>query len=149
MIVISAYSAFTLGSNDVSNAASSLVISHQLPARVAGLYGGVFMALGVLTWGRRLVERVGTGIIDLDVPLAASSQLSQAITLTALNVTGYNASINQTIVGGLVGAGSANKENKINRKNVLNIVATWFWSPVLGIASAALGSLILRAIFGG
>ncbi|MGI8576712.1 MAG: hypothetical protein ACR2KG_02085 [Nocardioidaceae bacterium] len=51
VIVISAYSAFALGSNDVSNAASSLVIAHPVSARLAGLYGGVFMAIGVLTWG--------------------------------------------------------------------------------------------------
>ncbi|MGI8576713.1 MAG: hypothetical protein ACR2KG_02090 [Nocardioidaceae bacterium] len=73
--------------------------------------------------------------------MAASSQLAQAITLSALNGVGYNASINQTIVGGLVGAGSAVKENKMNRKNVINIVVTWFWSPILGIASAAVASL--------
>ena len=78
----SVWSAFTLGSNDVSNAGSSLVLANLTSARLAGVLGGAFMALGVLTWGRGLLRRIGKDILQLDVPLAATAQLSQAITLT-------------------------------------------------------------------
>lgn len=146
LVVVALYSAFVLGSNDVSNAASSLVSSHLLTPRLAALFGGGFMALGVLTWGRRTLERIGQDIIPLDVSLAAVAQFSKALTLTALNLLGYNASINQTIVGGLVGAGTAVARNKVNRRVVRNIMLNWTLSPVMGLACSALVSLGLHAI---
>lgn len=98
----------------MSNAASSLVAAYLLSPRLAGLWGGLFMALGVLTWGRKLLKRIGRDILKLGVPLAATAQFSQAAVVTALNVLGYNASINQTIVGGLAGAGLAAAPDKLD-----------------------------------
>ncbi len=148
VIGASVYSSFTLGSNDVSNAASSLVTLHIFPARLAGLYGGIFMALGVLTWRQRLITRIGHDILRLDVPLAATSQLAQALSLTIINAVGYNASINQTIVGGLTGSGLAVARDRLNWTLLRNIVLNWTWSPVLGLGCSALVTVILRAIFG-
>ncbi len=148
VIGTSIWSSCTLGSNDVSNAASSLVLAHLTSARMAGVFGGVFMALGVLTWGRGLLRRVGHDILKLDVPLAAAAQLSQATTLTIENAFGLNASINQTIVGGLTGTGVAVSPDKLNRKVLRNIVLNWLWSPVLGTAVAALVTLVLHAALG-
>lgn len=149
LIVVAIYSAFILGSNDVSNAASSLVTSSLLSPRAAGLFGGAFMALGVLTWGRRMLDRIGHDILPLDVQQAATAQFSKAVALSGANALGYNASINQTIIGGLIGVGTAQKENKLNRTVARNIALNWILSPVLGLAAAAAVSLILRAIFGG
>ncbi len=147
LIGASIYSAFTLGSNDVSNAASSLVAAHLLSPRLAGLWGGLFIALGVLTWGRKLLERIGRDILKLNVPLAATAQFSQAATITALNIVGYNASINQTIVGGLAGAGLAEAPDKVDWRMLHKIVLNWVWSPLMGTGSAVLACLLLRAIF--
>ena len=147
LIGASIYSAFTLGSNDVSNAASSLVAAHLLSPRLAGLWGGVFMAFGVLTWGRKLLERIGRDILKLDVPLAATAQFSQAAVVTVLNVVGYNASINQTIVGGLAGAGLAAAPDKLDRSMLRKIVLNWVWSPLMGTSSAALACWLLRMTF--
>jgi PiT family inorganic phosphate transporter len=148
LIVAVIFSAFTLGSNDVSNAASSLVQDRLFSPRVAALWGGAFMALGVLTWGRRLLERIGRDILPLDVPLAATAQLSKAATLSALNALGYNASINQTIVGGLTGVGTAVARPKLNRNVLRNITLTWFWSPLLGLGCSALMTVMLHMIIG-
>jgi PiT family inorganic phosphate transporter len=147
VIVVSIYSSFTLGSNDVSNAASSLVAMKLMPARMAGLYGGFFMLIGILTWGQRLLKRIGQDILKLDVPLAATAQLSQAITLSIINTVGYNASINQTIVGGLIGSGLAADRNKLNWNVIRNILMNWIWSPVLSLSSSVLITIILKAIF--
>lgn len=148
VVVVSLYSSFTLGSNDVSNAASSLVALHLVPTRLAGLYGGFFMALGVLTWGQLLLRRIGHDILKLDVPLAAISQLAQALSLTLINALGYNASINQTIVGGLIGSGFAADRNKLNWKVIRNIVLNWTWSPIFGLSCSALLTMLLHALFG-
>ncbi len=149
LIAVAIYSSFILGSNDVSNAASSLVTAGMLSPRLAGLWGGFFMALGVLTWGQRLLGRIGHDILPLDVPLAGTAQLSKAISLSVINAFGYNASINQTIVGGLVGVGSAVARDKLDRKVLRNIVLNWTLSPLLGLSSAALASLTLHIAVGG
>jgi len=148
VVGVSLYSSFTLGSNDVSNAVASLVMLNLLSPHLAGLYGGIFMALGVLTWGRGLCERIGRGILPLDVPLAASAQLSQAFAMTIINRVGFNASINQTIVGGLTGVGTAVAPEKLNRRAIRNIALNWTWSPILGLSSAALASVVFHAVFG-
>lgn len=148
VIGASVSSSFTLGSNDVSNAASSLVLAPLTSPGLAGLLGGTFMALGVLTWGRGLLRRVGKDILDLDVPLAATAQLSQAVTLSVENAFGYNASINQTIVGGLAGTGAAAAPDKLNRRVLRGIVLNWIWSPLLGTAAAALVTLVFHAALG-
>lgn len=147
VIGTSCYSAFTLGSNDVSNAASSLVAVHIVSPRPAGLWGGLFMALGVLTWGRPLLERIGRDILRLDLPLAVTAQFSQALSLTAANLIGYNASINQTIVGGLAGAGVAVAPDNLDRSMVRKIVLNWAWSPAMGLPVAAFSYWLLYIIF--
>jgi PiT family inorganic phosphate transporter len=146
LVGIAIYSAFILGSNDVSNAASSLVASDLLSTRVAGLFGGLFMALGVLTWGGRMLARIAHDILPLDVPLAATAQFAKALALSGANALGYNASINQTIVGGLVGAGASVARSRINRRVVRNIALNWTLSPLLGLASSALATAILETI---
>lgn len=68
--------------------------------------------------------------------------------LSAINAAGYNASINQTIIGGLAAVGSAVESAKLDRRVIRNIVVSWGWRPVLGIGSPVVASLVLHAIFG-
>jgi PiT family inorganic phosphate transporter len=104
------------------------------------------MALGVLTWGGRMLARIAHDILPLDVPLAATAQFAKALALSGANALGYNASINQTIVGGLVGAGASVARSRINRRVVRNIALNWTLSPLLGLASSALATAILETI---
>lgn len=145
VLLASCYSALTLGSNDVSNAVSALATTDLLSGRLLlGLYGGAFMALGALTWGRRLTERIGRDVVILDVPLAATAQLAQAASLSVLNALGHNASINQTIVGGLAGAGTGVDRRLVNWPVIRNIILTWLLSPALALAATALIALVLH-----
>lgn len=146
LIGVAIYSAFILGSNDVSNAAASLVTTGQFSPRIAGLFGGAFMALGVLTWGARMLSRIGHDILPLDVQMAATAQFSKALALSGANALGYNASINQTIVAGLIGVGVAQHENNLNRKVARNIIINWTLSPALGLGVSALVTVILHTI---
>ena len=49
----SIFSSFTLGSNDVSNAISSVVKAGILTGISPYLFGGFFIALGLVTWGAK------------------------------------------------------------------------------------------------
>ena len=134
------YSALVLGLNDVSNAATSLVVSGValLPAKLAC---GVAMMIGMVTWGSRLARRVGEDLVQLDLRKAAAAQLTKSVVISALNVFGVNASMNQTIVAALGSMGA--------RKKVLkSIILGWVYSPVIGFAvSFGLSFLLVRGVF--
>jgi phosphate/sulfate permease len=133
------YSALVLGLNDVSNAATSLVISGValFPAKLAC---GVAMMIGMVTWGSRLAKRVGEDLVQMDLRKAAAAQLTKAVVISALNIFGVNASMNQTIVAALASMGA--------RKKVLkSIILGWVYSPVIGFAvSFGLSLLLARGL---
>ncbi len=120
------YSALVLGLNDVSNAATSLVVSGVaiLPAKLAC---GVAMMVGMVTWGSRLARRVGEDLVEMDARKAAAAQLTKSVVISALNLFGVNASMNQTIVAALASMGA-------RRKVLKSIVMGWVYSPVIGFA---------------
>jgi PiT family inorganic phosphate transporter len=129
------YSALVLGLNDVSNAATSLVVSGValLPAKLAC---GVAMMVGMVTWGSRLAKRVGEELVELDPRKAASAQLTKSIVISALNLLGVNASMNQTIIAALASMGA-------RRKVLRSILVGWIYSPVIGFVVSFLLSLLL------
>ena len=133
IIGIMLYSGLVLGLNDVSNAASSLVGS-GFNITVAKAICGVSMYVGMLTWGSRLIKRVGEELIKMDYRKAVASQLTKSIIVSSLNAVGLNASMNQAIISALAGLGA--------RRNVLtSILKGWIYSPLIGFATAYLLSL--------
>jgi len=133
------YSALVLGLNDVSNAATSLVLSGfaLLPAKFVC---GVAMMVGMVTWGSRLARRVGEELVELDAKKAASAQLTKSVVISVLNVFGVNASMNQTIVSALASMGA-------RRRVLRGIVLGWIYSPLIGFAvSFALSLLLARGL---
>ena len=71
------YSALVLGLNDVSNAATSLVVS-GVDVLLAKFVCGVAMMVGMVTWGSRLARRVGEELVEMDARKAASAQLTKS-----------------------------------------------------------------------
>ena len=102
---------------------------------------GVAMMIGMVTWGSRLARRVGEDLVQLDLRKAAAAQLTKSVVISALNVFGVNASMNQTIVAALGSMGA--------RKKVLkSIILGWVYSPVIGFAvSFGLSFLLVRGVF--
>ena len=116
------------GLNDVSNAASSLVVAGY-GILFAKVVCGISMYLGVLMWGPRLIRGVGEELIAMDCRKAVSSQLTKSIMISTLNSVGLNASMNQTIVSALAGLGA--------RRHVMrSVVSGWICGPLIGFATA-------------
>ncbi len=78
LAVVGGAASLTMGANDVSNATAVFLSTGFSGPLVAGLIGGVGLAVGVLTWGRSLFERVAFDIVKLDMPMATAAQLVQA-----------------------------------------------------------------------
>ncbi len=134
----SIFSSFTLGSNDVSNAISSVVKAGILTGIYPYIFGGFFISLGLVTWGQRLIRRIGTEVIQTDPSLAATAQLTQAVTILSGNLIGYNASINQTIITSLYGAKGSTKSRAVTPRIFRSIAINWIVSSLISAAFSLL-----------
>ena len=99
---------FAMGANDVANATAVFVSTGLTGVVLAGGIGGIALAVGVLTWGGRLLSTVATDIVTVDRPMAIAAQSAQAaVILTSVVLLGAFTSMNQALVGGMAGAGLA------------------------------------------
>jgi inorganic phosphate transporter, PiT family len=139
---------FAMGANDVSNATGSFVMTGLFGLGTAALVGGIGLAAGVLTWGRPLLEKVAFRIVRLDPQMAIASQVAQAGVVLAYTAFGYFTSMNQALVGAMIGAGTARGEHTVLRRPVGEIALGWALGPVSGLALGfALATLVGRVGF--
>jgi len=131
LVAVGIAASFVLGANDVANAVGVWEMVHVGNPVLAGFAGGAAMAIGALTWGRRILERVAFEIVDVDRPTATAAQGVQAVVVIAAVTQGFFTSINQALVGAMSGAAIANRR-EINRRNLSGIVKGWLISPVYG-----------------
>jgi inorganic phosphate transporter, PiT family len=142
LVAIGAGASFAMGANDVANASGALVMTGLFGLAAAGLIGGVGMALGVLTWGRPLLQRVAFDVVKLDPRTAAASQLAQAAVILVSVSFGYFTSMNQALVGAMIGAGVSRSRATVSFRTVRAILLGWGVGPVSG---AALGFALATA----
>lgn len=143
LLVVGAGASFVMGSNDVANATGSLVATGTFSPLIAGAIGGAGLALGVLTWGRPLLNRVAFDIVKLDRPMATAAQAVQAIVVLLAVSLGLFTSMNQALVGAMAGAGAARGRRTVNRATLLGILRGWALGPAAGIVS---GYVIARVL---
>lgn len=134
LIGVGAAASFAMGANDVSNATGSFVMTGLLGPMAAGLIGGVGLALGVLTWGRPLLRRVAFDIVRLDARMAIGAQLAQAVVILGYVTFGFFTSMNQALVGAMIGTGVARGQRNVHYGSVVGILKGWAVGPVSGAA---------------
>jgi inorganic phosphate transporter, PiT family len=144
LVGVGAAASFAMGANDVSNASGAFVMTGLFGLMVAGLVGGLGLALGVLTWGRPLLQRVAFDLVQLDPRMAISSQLAQAVVILVYVAFGFFTSMNQALVGAMIGAGMARHRSTVLWKAIRGILAGWAVGPASG---AALGFAV-ATVFG-
>jgi inorganic phosphate transporter, PiT family len=142
LVAVGAAASFAMGANDVSNASGPLVMTGMFSLVLAGLIGGIGLAVGVLTWGRPLLKRVAFDIVRLDPRMAIGAQLAQATVILVSVAFGTFTSMNQALVGGMIGAGLARGKRVVQWSTVRGILLGWSAGPAsgaaLGFAVAAL-----------
>jgi PiT family inorganic phosphate transporter len=133
LVAVGIAASFVLGANDVANAVGVWTMVHVANPGLAGAAGGAAMAIGAVTWGRRILQRVAFEIVDVDRPTATAAQGVQALVVIAAVTQGYFTSINQALVGAMAGAAIANGRD-MNKRNRASILKGWLISPVSGFA---------------
>lgn len=136
LVVVGAAASFTMGANDVSNATGVFIMTHLFSLWTAGLIGGIGLVIGVLTWGKPLLQKVAFDIVHVDLSMASAAQLVQALVVLLAVSFGFFTSMNQALVGAMTGAGLARGTGTIEWKAIANIVKGWMIAPVSGIVIA-------------
>jgi len=142
-VVIAAYVSYSLGANDVGNAIGPLLGRYPDKGFWLALLGGISLAVGAMTFGRRVTETVGKSITPLDYGGALAAQLAAAIGVHFFAVAALPVSTSQAIVGGVIGVGLSKGMSSVGRRKLLGIFSGWVVMPLCaGVFSAVLYRLL-------
>lgn len=147
LVLVGVAASFVLGANDVANATGQLVMTHQFSWMVAGLLGGVAMAVGSITWGRRILQTVAFDVVHMDLTMASAAQGVQALVVLLAVTQGLFTSMNQALIGAMAGTGIARGRQTVQTKQVKSILRGWLVGPLSGVLLAGGAELPVR-IFG-
>lgn len=142
--------AFAHGSNDVALAVGPLSVVHSLvmhshqaldstsyPSWII-LLGCVGVVTGLLMYGRKVIETVGSSITALTPSRAFAATLSAATTVVVATSLGIPVSATQTLVGAVLGVGLARGIGALNLIVIRNIFMSW----VLTLPAASLLTIL-------
>ncbi len=132
IIIVGSFGAYSLGANNVGNITGIYAI--QMPMGIGeklwGLLGGIFIAIGVITYSRRVMETVGTKISNLDPLMALVAILAESITIWIYTQLRVPVSTSQAIVGAVAGVGAVKSLKNIDFKILGRIGIGWIMTPV-------------------
>jgi len=150
IIVASASTAYALGANDIGTSTGVVYaffggdgLDFRLMLLI-GLFGGVALAVGVVTYSRRVMHTVGTGITRLDALTAFAAQMGAAITVWSFVQFHIPVSTTQAIIGAVAGAGLVKGAAAVSGRKLGHIGIAWVLTPAVACAlSFLLGWLFL------
>ncbi|MBS3022349.1 MULTISPECIES: inorganic phosphate transporter [Acidiphilium] len=143
LVAVGAAASLAMGANDVSNATAVFLAVHLTGPLLAGGLGGLGLALGVLTWGRPLLERVAFDVVRMDRTMATAAQLAQACVVLAAVGFGDFTSMNQALIGAMAGAGLARGRQTIQARTIAGILRGWAIGPAAGFLATYLAVWLL------
>ncbi|MEE9342246.1 MAG: inorganic phosphate transporter [Gammaproteobacteria bacterium] len=142
--------AFAHGSNDVANAVGPLaavvgivqsggeVAQKSLMPTWILLLGGVGIVIGLITYGKRVMTTVGSGITELTPSRGFAATIAAATTVVVASGTGLPISTTHTLVGGILGVGMARGISALN----MNVVGKIFISWIITLPAGAILSIL-------
>lgn len=124
------YVAFSWGGNDVANATGMIVGTGLLTPQWAAFIGGLAIALGVATWGYKVMETVGSGIVALAPPMAFVAEVAAALNVHIYTLFGIPVSTTHAVVGAVFGVGLVHGRTAVNRRTARDIILAWATTPL-------------------
>ena len=128
LILSSCYIAFSLGANHVGTAMGPIT-NLGIEPHWLSLLGGVALASGVLTFGGRVTETVGSGITPLGPVSAYSAQTAAALAVHFFSILGIPVSTSQAIVGAVIGVGLLHGIRTVRKRRIAGIAVGWIATP--------------------
>ena len=133
------YGAYALGANNVANVTAVFVGAEYLSMTLALLLGALSIGLGILTFGRPVMDTVGSRLVRLDSFSAFVVLLAEALTVHFYTFVGVPVSTSQAIVGAVLGIGLLKGAKTVSGKTLMEILFGWFFTPVVAAGIALAG----------
>ena len=159
MVLTACAMAFAHGSNDVANAigpVAAVVSIVQSGGEVASkavlplwvlFLGGVGIVVGLVMYGKRVIETVGNQITELTPSRGFAATLAAATTVVLASGTGLPISTTHTLVGAILGVGLARGMAALNLTVIRNIFMSWVVTLPAGALLSILFFFTLKGIF--
>ncbi len=135
-ILSGCYVAYSMGANNAGNAVGPIANLEIIDNRLLLLLGGVAIAVGAATYGKKVADTVGKGITPLDIQAAFIAQLSSAFGMHLFSMLGIPVSTSSAIVGAVVGVGMVKGARAIATKTIGVILAGWVLTPLLAAVAS-------------
>lgn len=173
LVLAGIFGSFSLGANNIANVVGvflpvspfeeiTLLGVHISPAQQLFFLGSVAISIGVITYSKRVMDTVGTGIIKLSPVMALVAVWAHSVVLflfasqsleTFLLGHGLPAiplvpvSSSQAIVGAVVGMGLLKGGHNIRWKTVGGIAGSWVTTPIFACVISFICLFILQNVF--
>ncbi len=137
-LIAGAVAAYSIGVNssanvtalyyDATGAGANLLTSARLTAAI----GGIAIAIGVLTFSKRVMMTVGSSIADISQMDGFMVVIAMAITILLMEkLMGIPVSTSQAVVGAVMGAGLVRGVKHVHFGVFKNIAIAWVSSPTV------------------
>ena len=174
LVIAGAFAAYSLGANNIANVMGVFVPAFNLnelhigfinlsSAQQLFLLGGISIAAGIITYSKRVMETVGSNILELSSEAALVVMLAQALVLFLFSSTSFAeflkgiglpsfpmvpVSSSQVIVGSVIGIGLYKGARNINFRILGEIASGWIATPVLAGLTGFFSLFFVKNIFG-
>ena len=174
LMIAGAFGAYSLGANNIANVMGVFVPSIPLEPVDFGIFtlsgaqqlfflGAIAIAVGVLTYSKKVMETVGNNLLELSSEAAFVVVLSQALVLFIFSSSALSGllvriglppiplvpvSSTQVVVGSVLGIGLYKGVSNINLKVLGSIASGWVTTPVAAGVLAFLLLFFVKNIFG-
>ena len=157
-VIAAAYVAFAHGANDRSNAIGPMAAVYQVLSNDGQLgavaevptwlvlLGSVGIAIGVVTWGWRVMETIGSKITDITPTrgFAATFGAATTVLIFSMPFLAVPVSTTHTLVGAVVGVGLAGGAKAVDFRVFGKIIASWLAS----LPAAGFGAIVIYVACG-
>ncbi|XP_046864585.1 sodium-dependent phosphate transporter 2-like isoform X2 [Xenia sp. Carnegie-2017] len=157
-ILTASSASFAHGSNDVSNAIGPLVTlwltyrhgnantEYSTPLWIL-FYGGAGISIGLLIWGRRVIETVGENLSTITPSSGLIIEFGTVCTVLFASNLGIPISTTHCLVGAIIMVGLVRSRHATDWRVFINIVVAWLVTvPASGLFSAGIYALLSHIV---
>lgn len=173
LVVVGAFGAYSLGANNIANVMGVFIPAFNLQDLDLGIFilnssqqlfllGGLAIAVGIITYSKKVMETIGGNIVELSSEAALVVVLAQSLVLFIFSSSGLSTlsvkiglppipmvpvSSSQVIVGCVLGIGLYKGARNINFKILGEIALGWLATPIASGLLAFFSLFFMKNIF--
>ncbi len=174
LLVVGAFGAYSLGANNIANvmgvfvnSAPNIILDFGIfkldGVQLLFLLGGLAIAIGIFTYSKKVMEKVGAGILSLTPEAAIVVVLSQALVLFLFSSSSFATflkylglpplplvpvSSTQLVIGALLGIGMVKGMREVNLDALGGVAIGWITTPLLSGVLTFFSLFFVKNVFG-